>query len=69
MLPDPVQGATGDQTLSITEPFPFAVRPIDVRGWTLRQHREAKRAHQAVADLERLRAAGVDIDAILGRDE
>ena len=67
--PDPSQVATGDQTLSITEPFPLAVRPSDVRGWTLRQHREAKRAHQAVADLERLRASGVDVDAILGQDE
>lgn len=63
--PDLIRAATGDQTLTITEPFPVTVTPSDVRGWSLRQHRDAKRA---VADLERLRAAGVDVDAILGRD-
>lgn len=74
----------GDQTLTITSPFALTVIPNEIKGWTLRQHRQAKqeaaraereaaRADAAEArirsDFERLRAAGIDVDAILRRHD
>ncbi len=67
----------GDQPLTITSPFPLTVIPNEIKGWTLRQHRQAKqeaaRADAAEgrirSDFERLRAAGVDVDVILRRHD